>query len=232
MINSAGNITKDSTLTGLLTSTGIGFLYKDSNSDPLAFVKAVAGKGNTRVLSEPHILALSGAQAKINVGQKIAIPTESTSYSSDDTMRSNYEYTDTGVIMEVTPYITAGNDVRLVISQEISAAEPQTNVNTPPVINTKTLSTELVVPDNSTLIMGGMIQTNKNTIHSGVPILMNIPWLGWLFRYTYESDDRVELLVLLTVNVIDNKAPQEELVRRYKASLEAIEAAHSKQNMY
>ncbi len=233
LINSAGNITKDSTLTGLLsTATGVGFLYKDSNSDPLAFVKAVAGKGNTRVLSEPHILALSGAQAKINVGQKIAIPTESTSYSDSDTMRSNYEYTDTGVIMQVTPYITAGNDVRLVISQEISAADPQTNVNVPPVINTKTLDTELVVPDNSTLIMGGMIQTTKNKIHSGIPLLMKIPWIGWLFRYTYESTERAELLVLLTVNVIDNKSPQEELVRRYKASLEAIEAAHTQRNMY
>ena len=232
LVNSAGNITAESTLVNLLTDTGIGFLYKDSHSDPLAFVKAVAGDGNTRILSEPHVLALSGSTAKINIGRRIAIPTESTSYSDSDTMRSNYEYTDTGVIMEVTPYITAGNDVRLVISQEISSAEAQTNINIPPVINTKTLSTELVVPDNSTLIMGGMIQNTKSSTLSGIPWLMNIPYLGALFRYTSESDSRVELLVLLTVNVVDSKSPQEELVRRYKASLETIEATHGSDSMY
>lgn len=233
ILNGAGTIKSDTALTDIMSDVGLGILYKDSNSDPLAFVEAVAGAGNTRILSEPHVLALSGATAKIAVGKKVAIPTESTTYSTDsDTMRSNYEYVDTGVIMEVTPYITAGNDVRLEISQEVSSAEEVTNVNIPPTIVNKTMSTELVVPDNSTLMMGGMIQTDNTDSNSGIPYLKDIPYLGYLFRHTSTSDCRTELLILLTVNVVDSKNPQEELVRRYKASLEEIEKANRDSNLY
>ncbi|MBQ9366485.1 MAG: hypothetical protein IJT83_01795 [Victivallales bacterium] len=233
MMNSVGNLSAETTISSFLTSAGIGILFKDHKSDPLAAVKAVAGEGNTKILSEPHMLALSGAEAQISVGKKVAIPTESTTYSSStDSMRSNYEYIDTGVIMKVTPYITAGNDVRLVISQEVSSAEEVTNINIPPTIVNKTMSTELVVPDNSTLLMGGMIQTDNSDANSGIPLLKDIPWIGRLFRLNKIGSSRTELLVLLTVNVIDNKSPQEELVRRYRASLEEIEKANRDENLY
>ncbi len=231
--NPIGNLDLGSDVTDFMTSAGIGILFKNSNSDPIAAVKAVAGEGNTKILSEPHMLAVSGAEAQISVGKKVAIPTESTTYSSStDSMRSNYEYVDTGVIMKVTPYITAGNDVRLVISQEVSSAEEVTNINIPPTIVNKTMSTEMVVPDNSTLLMGGMIQTENSDSNSGIPLLKDIPWIGKLFRLNKDSATRTELLVLLTVNVIDNKSPQEELVRRYRASLEEIEKANRDENLY
>lgn len=224
MINSAGNIGADTTIGGIMSKTGLGLLFKDSNEDPLAFLTAFAGAGNTRILSEPQVVVLSGATATLQVGESIAVPTESTSYStSSDTMRSNYEYVDTGVIMRVTPYITAGNDVRLEIEQEVSDAQEARNINLPPTITKKKLATQLVVPDNSTLMMGGMIKNTNNDSNSGVPWLKDIPYLGRLFRYNAHSNARSELLVLLTVNVVDSKNPQEELVRRYKASLEEIE---------
>jgi len=224
MINSAGKIGTDTTIGGIMTKTGLGLLFKDSKADPLAFLTAFAGAGNTRILSEPHVLALSGSTAILQVGESIAVPTESTSYStSSDTMRSNYEYIDTGVIMTVTPYITAGNDVRLEIEQEVSDAQEASSVNLPPTITKKKMSTQLVVPDNSTLMMGGMIKNTNNDSNSGVPWLKDIPYLGRLFRYNSLSNSRSELLILLTVNVVDNKNPQEELVRRYRASLEEIE---------
>ena len=233
MFNPIGNLDVESQVTDFMTSAGIGFLFKNTFGDPIAAVKAVAGEGNTKILSEPHMLAVSGAEAQISVGKKVAIPTESTTYSSStDSMRSNYEYVDTGVIMKVTPYITAGNDVRLVISQEVSSAEEVTNINIPPTIVNKTMSTEMVVPDNSTLLMGGMIQTENSDSNAGIPLLKDIPWIGKLFRLNKDSKTRTELLVLLTVNVIDNKSPQEELVRRYKASLEEIEKANRDANLY
>ena len=224
IINSAGNISPETTIGGIMSKTGLGLLFKDDKADPLAFLTAFAGAGNTRILSEPHVLALSGTTATLQVGESIAVPTESTSYStSSETMRSNYEYVDTGVIMTVTPYITAGNDVRLEIEQEVSDAQEASNVNLPPTITKKKMSTQLVVPDNSTLMMGGMIKNTNNDSNSGIPWLKDIPYLGRLFRYNSHSTLRSELLILLTVNVVDSKNPQEELVRRYRASLEEIE---------
>ena len=232
LMNAMGNVDSLSQLTDMMDSAGIGFLFQNDNDDPIAFLKAVAGEGNTRILSEPHIQVLSGATAKINVGKRVAIPTESTTYTSNDNMRSNYEYVDTGVIMEVTPYITAGNDVRLVISQEVSTAEEVTNINIPPTIVEKTLNSELVVPDNSTLLMGGMIQTDNGDSNSGIPLLKDIPYIGKIFRYNKHSKSRSELLILLTVNVIDSENPQEELIRRYKASLEEIEKKNKDEEYY
>ena len=234
LFNSEGNITTDSSLNTIMSNVGLGLLYKNAHGDPLALIKAVAGASNTRVLSEPHVVAVSGAEAQISLGDKVAVPTESTTYSDTENMRSNYEYLDTGIIMKVTPYVTAGNDVRMVISQEVSNAvyRDVNNVNVPPTIVNKSLSSELVVPDNSTLIMGGMIKNENTDNNSGIPFLKDIPYLGVIFRNNVKKNTRSELLVLLTVNVVDSKNPQEELVRRYKASLEEIEKANNANSNY
>ncbi|MDD4537777.1 MAG: hypothetical protein PHT80_02085 [Lentisphaeria bacterium] len=217
----AGGIPAD--LTKWTSNEGLGLLLRDNNNDPLALIKAVAGDENTRVLSEPQVIVRSGATAELQVGESISVPSESTSYSSSSDFRTNYEYVETGVIMTVTPYITAGNDVRLEVQQEVSDAKDRGTTSTiPPDIVKKTMSTELVVPDNSTLMMGGMIKNKTNEVRYGIPLLMDIPWIGRVFGTNYKTVTRSELLVLITVNVIDNKNPQEELIRRYKASLEEI----------
>ena len=219
------------------SSGGLGILFRDNASDPLAYIKAIAGTANTKILSEPQVVARSGAKAELQVGQSVPVATESTSYtSSSGNFSTNYEYVETGVIMEVTPYITAGNDVRIEIEQEVSSAIAQTDTavaaNVPPSIDKKKMSTELVVPDNTTLLMGGMIQTQDRESHTGIPLLMDIPYLGAIFRTNSKEKVRTELLLLLTVNVIDSKNPQEELIRKYRASLEEIEHRRATETLY
>ena len=94
------------------------------------------------------------------------------------------------------------------------------------------MKTELVVPDNTTILMGGMIKNRNAENFTGIPILMDIPYLGQLFRSNNLSNSRTELLILITVNVIDNKQPQEELIRKYKLSLETIEEQNGKNASY
>ena len=218
-------------------SGGLGILFRDKANDPLAYIKAIAGTANTKILSEPQVVARSGATAELQVGTSVPVATESTSYtSSSGNFSTNYEYVETGVIMEVTPYITAGNDVRIEIEQEVSSAIAQTDAavasNVPPSIDKKKMSTELVVPDNTTLLMGGMIQTQDRESHTGIPLLMDIPYLGAIFRTNSKEKVRTELLLLLTVNVIDSKNPQEELIRKYRASLEEIEHRRATETLY
>ena len=219
------------------SSGGLGVLFRDKANDPLAYIKAIAGTANTKILSEPQVVARSGATAELQVGTSVPVAKESTSYtSSSGNFSTNYEYVETGVIMEVTPYITAGNDVRIEIEQEVSSAIAQTDTavaaNVPPSIDKKKMSTELVVPDNTTLLMGGMIQTQDRESHTGIPFLMDIPYLGAVFRTNSKEKVRTELLLLLTVNVIDSKNPQEELVRKYRASLEEIEHRRATETLY
>ncbi len=224
-----GTATPPDTLNSLVGTShrGIGLLWNNKAGDTLAFLKAFAGENNTKILSEPQLVVLSGAQGYMQAGSSVPIATESTTYTTSDNFNSNYEYEDLGVIMTVTPYITAGHDVRLVIEQEVSAIAGYETGTTTPTLSKKKVASELVVPDNTTLMMGGMIQNTSASTRTGVPFLMDIPYMGALFRYNYKQDIRTELLILLTVNVLDSKNPQEELVRRYKASLEEIEKTRS-----
>ena len=218
------------------SSAGLGLLFTNANNNPMVLIEAAAGKANTKILSEPQIIARSGATAELQVGESVPVATESTNYTnSDGNFSTNYEYLETGVIMTVTPFITAGNEVRLEIEQEVSSAIEQsntTNSNVPPTIDKKKMKTELVVPDNTTILMGGMIKNRNAENFTGIPILMDIPYLGQLFRSNNLSNSRTELLILITVNVIDNKQPQEELIRKYKLSLETIEEQNGKNASY
>jgi type II secretion system protein D len=212
-----------------LDTVPFALLFKDRSGDPLAFIKAVAGEGNTRILSEPQIVVLSGEDAEINVGERVPVPTESTNYSgSADNFRTNYEYEDTGVIMQVKPHVTAGNDVRLEIRQEVSDAAESTDPTIPPRISNKVIESVLTVADGGTVMMGGLIRSKRTDSNSGWPLLKDIPYLGVLFRTNKTTDDRTELLVLLTVNVISTDSQMEHLIRRYRAALAQIKDVGSK----
>lgn len=208
-----------------LTTQPFALLFKDRTGDPLAFIQAVAGEGNTRILSEPQVIVLSGEEALINVGERVPVPTESTNYSgSADNFRTNYQYEDTGVIMEVKPHVTAGNEVRLEVRQEVSDAAESEDPTIPPRISNKVIESVLTIADGSTVMMGGLIKTKRTSTSSGWLFLKDIPYLGALFRTNRASDDRTELLVLLTVHVIETDSQVEHLVRRYRAALDSIQA--------
>ncbi|MCK5801361.1 MAG: hypothetical protein KAI66_00945 [Lentisphaeria bacterium] len=188
--------------------------------DKMAFINAVAGKTNTRVLSAPQIMALTGEEASINVGTRVAIKTTEY-YDNDD--YANYEYQDTGTILTVTPFITAGNEVRVVIEQEVSdVIETSRADSSTPDISNKKLNTTLIIPDGGTIMMGGLIDTEKSDGHTGIPFLKDIPYLGRLFRTNVSSSKRTELLVLITVHVIDPDVGTEPLMRRYESALMEI----------
>ncbi len=209
------------------SSQGLGLIIHDAANDPLALVTAVAGEGNTKILSEPQLVVVSGSEAYMQAGNQIAVPTQTTNYtSSSGNTSTNYEYKDTGVIMTVTPYITAGNEVRMTIEQEVSdvaaSSTASSGSNIAPNFTTKKVTTEMTVKDNSTILMGGMIRNSESVTKGGIPFLRDIPYLGLLFGYDKKSVTRTELLILITVNVIDNENFQDELIRRYKTSLEEI----------
>ncbi len=215
-------------------SSGLG-LFIHKNNNPLAIISAVAGEGNTKILSEPQLVVKSGEEGYLQAGEQIAVPTETTNYnSSSGNTSTNYEYKDIGVIMTVTPTITAGNEVQLSISQEVSAvkansASATTSNSNAPDFTTKKVSTVMTVKDTATFLMGGMIKSTETTQRAGIPFLRDIPYLGLLFGYDKRENVRTELLILVTVNVIDNDNFQDDLVRRYKASLEDIEKRNAEE---
>ena len=227
MINASGtestNFPEPKTFTD-----GVAFLLR-KDEDKMAFLRAVAGESNVRVLSAPQIMATSDQEAIINVGDRVPIITgdytdvSGSTSTTTGTIHRNIEYTDTGVILTVTPHITAGNEVRLEIVQEVSdAVKTESSGIDSPTIRNRELSTTLVVPDQGTALLGGLIRTRETDNESGVPILMKTPVLGALFRSNSKENRRTELLVMITVNVVENTTPAEALARRYEAALREI----------
>jgi general secretion pathway protein D len=207
---------------------GAALLLRKSD-DQLAFIRAVAGRNNVKVLSAPQIMATNDQEAVINVGDRVPIITGD--YTDVDaasggagTIHRDIQYTDTGVILTVTPHITAGNEVRLDIVQEVSdAVKTQSSGIDSPTIRNRMLSTTLVVPDGGTALLGGLIRTKNSADQTGMPLLMRIPWLGALFRSNSTDSSRTELLVLLAVNVVDGSTALESLAHRYREALAEIQ---------
>lgn len=206
----------------LSLASGIGLLFRNNNADKIGLIKAVAGDSNTRVISAPQIMASNDEQAKINVGSQIPLITSDTSdVDAGQTYNRSYNYQDTGIIMTVTPHVTAGNEVRLEISQEVSSPASET-INGQVAIQKSLLETQVAVPDGGTILMGGLIKTTDSKARSGIPLLMDIPLLGRLFRSNTTNDDRREILVMITVNVVTPQTDFDALTHRYQRSLEAI----------
>ncbi len=227
----AGKMLTDGTaeITSALASwekSGLNLIIHNAG-DPLAMVTAIAGEGRTKVLSEPQLVVVSGQEAKFQAGEEVAVPTQSTSYtSSSGNTSTNYEYKDIGVIMTVTPSITAGNEVRLEIEQEVTAREASDEATEGGVkvynFTKKDVSTVMTVKDNTTILMGGMVRHDEVKTRTGIPYLCDIPVLGYLFGKNVTTQKRSEVLIMVTVNVIDPENFQDELIRRYKISLEEI----------
>ena len=219
-----------SIITASPAGRGFSFLFKHGeDEDKLAFVRAVAGEQNVKILSAPQIVAASDEEAVINVGSQVPIITGSTRDDDDDDFSDFYqdiEYKDTGIILTVTPHITAGNEVRLEVEQEVSniaeaSAEARVLSETP-TISKKHLKSTLIVPDGGTVLMGGLIKTQTDNGHSGIPLIKDIPLLGRLFRTNIQSEGRNELLVLISVNVIQGKDATQRLLERYETALKEI----------
>lgn len=218
-------VTNVTDISSMIGNAYDGISMFKSKNEKIHFINAVAGKNNVTVLSAPQILAATDEQASINVGEQVSIRT--TQYNSSATNpQTNYEYKETGTILTVTPHITAGHKVRVEIEQEVSSFQRRqdegSDSDTAPDIANTVLNTVLEIPDGGTVMMGGLINSKVEDGHSGLPFIKDIPVLGHLFRSHSNNKERKELLVMITVNVVDTEQGTDHLVNRFQAALKAI----------
>jgi len=209
------DLTGDSAL-----SPGINaLLQKAGVNNEFAFVRAVAGDSNSRLLFCPQILTMNGEEAEINIGQEVPIRSGSTTNTTGTT--DSIEYRNTGVILQVTPQISADKRVTLTINTELSSVADQSEdaLIDSPTFNENTLSTRLIVDNKETILLGGIIQKNESRSNNGVPFLRDIPFLGFFFSGTSNSQGKKELVIFVKATVIDNKSEYENMILRYKEAL-------------
>lgn len=219
-IGSARVISLTSTATTLLTTSsllgpaasGLTVLGVAGESF-LVLLNALVSQNRVNVVSTASVLVSENQKAAINVSDSVPIVTSQQvpiggAVPSGDSLTAAIvgtqavEYRDVGVILTVTPRVGEGGTVALDIKQEVNdagAPEPPTSSRR---IIKRELETSVVLLDNQTLVLGGLIRDRRATEERGVPFLKDIPILGALFRAKTQTIEKSELLVLITPRVI------------------------------
>ena len=149
-----------------------------------AIINAVKTDDDFRILSTPQILTTDNEEARITVGENRPFQTRSTTDVSGGTFES-FEYRDVGKILKITPHVTEGRLVRMQINLEVTAIDQQatlTTSSTLPVTLKRTVDTTVIIKDQQTVVIGGLIDDTTTESENKVPVLGDIPLLGWLFR--------------------------------------------------
>ncbi len=191
-----------------------GAFFKLNTQNATANLYALALKGKVSVLSRPSILARNNQQAVIVVGQEVPIPTSNQITDTGQQIQS-VSYQDVGIILRVTPFITVNKTVEMIVSPEISSLSTQTvNLSSnfaAPVINKTSAETVVVTPDQTTVVIGGLMQKETSSTVNKVPLLGDIPFVGNAFKRTTKTDHRTELLIFLTPYIVEGTDKLDEL---------------------
>jgi len=209
---SGGRSYSAGTLGGLsLGSAGFNFRLLDNIGDTRLVLNALASSNRATILSSPRVVARNGETATIQVGQEVPIissqqvSTTGTGSTTSTAVPQSIQYKNTGVILNVKPVIHSGDRVDLDVAQEVSAAQATTTgVSTSPTFSTRKVQTKLSLRNGATVLLGGLMSSNKSEGNAGVPLLKDIPLLGQLFRNNTEKNDRTELIVLITPYIIED----------------------------
>jgi general secretion pathway protein D len=201
----------------------LGLADKNDPQKQFGYIRAQAGNGQVKVISSPQLLVSSHTEARIQVGQKVPVVTGSVT-SSDGGTTETTEQTDTGVILEVTPYVTSTDLISLDIKQQMSQAIANTltpNSNSP-IISVREIATSMTISNGQTMVLGGLIQERTNDQLDSLPFLNRIPFVRRLFGSTNTSVERTEVLVLITGHIVNEHSAVDELIRRYNDAVEAL----------
>jgi type IV pilus assembly protein PilQ len=201
-----------------LTAT-TGLSVGTANLDPAkpgeykAVLQVLRTIGDVKILSSPRIMALNNQESRILVGTKEAYITSSISQSDNNAVTAQtVNFVDTGIKLYVTPTINSDGFVTMKIKPEISSAErteikSDDKVTEIPIVSTSEAETTVMVKDGVTIIIGGLKKDEKKKTVVKVPILGDIPLIGFLFRNTSDENNRTELVILLTPHIMTGETP-------------------------
>ncbi len=234
--NPEGNALTKFGIAGALTDpTSYGAFYKILGGNVDATIHALASVNKTEILSRPSILTRSSQQATILVGQSVPIITNSRVSDTTNTTINTVTYQDVGIILRVTPFITQAGLVEMIVSPEISSLSATTvaisNTVNSPVIDKRSADTVVVTPSDQTVVIGGLISTQVIDQENKVPLLGDIPILGYAFKRNIKKNQKTELLIFLTPHVVMDPTDLSAMAKEERAKLELAPKTFEKDDM-
>ena len=207
IVDPAGLINFSQIIQNVATGTNV---YVAAGNYLAAIVHLLEQTSRFRILSRPTVFTSNNKKAIIASGQEIPIPTNtltnvvgSNVVANQSAVSSNIEYKKVALQLEVVPLINSEKEVSLDILQKLDSLGDFQVIggNRIPTINTRYVRTNVSAPNGSTIVLGGLIEDNKNRSSTGIPVLSRIPYLGALFRSTVSDKTRQELIILMRPEV-------------------------------
>jgi len=196
-----------------------------------AFLNFLLNLTDTNILSTPQVLAADNQKAKIVVGENRPFPTGQAQGITGGTLVT-IERKDVGVTLELTPQVLEDDLVRLEIKQEITAIAENVaqtigagtaSVPVGPTTTKRSMETTAIAHDQQTLVVGGLVRDNLTISEKKIPLLGDIPWLGWLFKSQTRTTEKLNLLVFITPHLVRDEHDMIELNARKAKELNILQ---------
>ena len=176
----------------------LGFNFAKLGGTPFTIIdaklEASEVEGKTNILSAPKIITLDNKKAKIKQG--FEIPYQERDSSGNSTVR----FKDVDLLLEVTPSVTP--DSRIAMNIFVTKNEVFEQTTQGPALSTNEAETEILIDDGDTVVIGGILKSTKTWDEDRIPGLGKLPVVGWLFKSQSSTDDKNELLIFMTPQIV------------------------------
>jgi type IV pilus assembly protein PilQ len=164
-----------------------------------AILQAMEQNGTIKIVSSPKLVTQNNKKATILSGQKIPYPTQQGGAQGG---AITVAFIDANLQLDVTPQITNEGTIIMDLKVEKASADFTQTVQGTPTIDRKSIETQVLVRDGGTAVLGGVYITNSSLQSTGVPFLMHLPLIGFLFRNNLKQEQNTELLIFITPRIM------------------------------
>lgn len=190
-----------SDLGNLAPNGGLQFGFLDGSTG--AFVQALESIGDTNIIASPRLMVIDKARAEILIGNQDGYVNSTITETST---AQNVQFLETGAALRLRPFISSDGMVRMEVHPELSTGSVQVTSGATPLTlphkDVTQVTTNIMVPDGCTVVIGGLIRDELDTTTSQVPLLGSMPGIGFLFRHKQEETAKKEIIVLITPHIV------------------------------
>lgn len=184
-----------------------------------AVLKAYRTDNSINVIATPQILTMDNKKAEINVGENVPyIESQNTNSSNQD--YTTYNYKDVSTKLTITPQINQANTLRLEINTEVVKIKGEQTLT--PTTYKRTANTTVIVRDGDTIVIGGIIGHDASESEWKVPILGDIPLLGWLFKTHSTTHRKTNMFIFITPRIVKNPADMASITMTKEEQLDKV----------
>lgn len=192
-----------------VTDGGLQFGFLDASLG--MFIDCLEEIGDTNVIASPRLTCLNKQRAEIQIGEELGYVSTTVTESSST---QSINFLSVGTLLRMRPFIGSDGLIRLEVHPELStgSVDVQQGLSLPQKAVTQ-VTTNVLCPDGCTVVIGGLIREDLTTNTSQIPLLGNVPYMGWLFRQKDQTIDRNEIIVLITPRIVSEPFMTDEGTR-------------------